>query len=112
MLKKALRLQKQEDFERVFRTGKSLFFGPLGCKMAQNKLSHVRLGFSLNKKHAESIVQRNRLRRVLSEAFYQALPEGESPSFDIVFFTVKKVPKKDLSTFARAAQSVVEYINQ
>ncbi len=112
MLKKAFRLQKKEDFERVFRSGKPLFFGALGCKMAQNSLSHVRLGFSLSKKHVANIVERNRIRRVLSAAFSQALSTGKTPPFDVVFFTVKKVPKKDLLTFASAAQSVVEYINQ
>lgn len=112
MLKKNLRLKTIEDFERVFRQGKPLFFGALACKIAKNDLGHIRLGFSFGKKHIESAVERNRLRRILSEAVFLALPELKMPGVDIVFFTVKKLKEKDPVPVASIVKSVVEYINQ
>lgn len=112
MLKKSLRLQTIEEFERVFRQGKPLFFGALACKIAKNDLDHIRLGFSFGKKHIESAVVRNRLRRVLSEALFLALPKLKVLGVDIVFFTVKKLPEGDSPSVASIVKSVVEYINQ
>lgn len=91
MLKKGFRLRKKEDFERVFRFGKPLFFSEIGCRYLVND-KFLRLGFSFGKKHLPLAVDRNRLRRVLSEAFFEAKKEWPK-SVDIVFFTVRK-PKK------------------
>lgn len=112
MLKKGLRLRTKEEFERVFRQGKPLFFGEIGCKIAKNNLGYLRVGFSLSKKHIEGAVQRNRLRRVISESILLALGKEKLPSFDVVFFTIKKLPESDFKTFASIAKSVVEYINK
>lgn len=113
MLKKGLRLIKKEDFERVFRKGKPLFFGVLGCKIIPNTSQHIRLGFSLSKKHIATAVGRNRLRRVISEVFSQSLRvKKEMASVDIVFFSLKKIEKKQNTPVASVAQSVVEYINK
>lgn len=116
MLKKAWRLTKNEDFERVFRKGTPLFFGGVACKVAPNTLGHIRLGFSLGKKHLTTIVKRNRLRRVLVEPFsihFSGTPETERRcSVDIVFFTVKRVAATESAGFASVAESVVKYISQ
>jgi ribonuclease P protein component len=113
MLKKGLRLVKKEDFERVFRKGKPLFFGALACKITPNTYNHLRLGFSFGKKHVATAVGRNRLRRVISEAFSRHFAEGKVVmSMDIVFFLVKKSPHSQNIPVASAAQSVVEYINK
>ena len=113
MLKKSQRLRTKEDFERVFRKGTPLFFGVLGCRVVKNDLGRLRLGFSFSKKHVDTAVSRNRLRRVISAAFVASLGAGRvSPSVDVVFFTVKKLGKNDMLSVASQAQSVVEYINK
>jgi len=112
MLRKGLRLQTKEDFERVFRKGKPLFFGAVACKVAPNDLGHIRLGFSLSKKHLGNAVLRHRLRRILSESFSLHLTPGKDYSVDVVFFTVKKPDPNDFRTFASRVKNVVEYINQ
>ncbi len=89
MLKKGFRITKQEDFDRVFRSGKPLFFGEIGCKGFKNGLDHIRIGFSISKKHVPLAVDRNRLRRILSEAFAAASAEWPA-SMDIIFFSAKK----------------------
>lgn len=111
MLKKSQRLRTKEDFERVFRKGTPLFFGILGCKVVKNDLDRLRLGFSFSKKHVDKAVSRNRLRRVVSAAFVASLTMDKmNVPVDIVFFTVKKLEKKDIVSVASQAQSVVEYV--
>lgn len=113
MLKKGWRLKTNEEFQRVFRQGKPLFFGAIACKIIRNDLGHLRLGFSFAKKHLEKAVMRNRARRVISEAFSCSLAEGKQfPPIDIVFFSVKKPLVKEKLPFASIAKSVVEYVNE
>jgi ribonuclease P protein component len=88
MLKKSLRLRKKEDFDKVFRRSSPLFFNGIGCRYLANSAS-LRLGFSLSKKHLPLASQRNRLRRVLSEATFRLQNEWPK-SIDIVFFTSSK----------------------
>jgi len=109
MLKKALRLKTKEDFERVFRKGKPLFFGAIGCKIVSNALPNLRLGFSFSKKHIPLASSRNRLRRIISESFFhnRSLLQG-----DIAIFTVKQLEKKDFGAVAAIGESVVKYINK
>ena len=111
MLKKSLRLKTKKDFERVFRKGKPLFFGALACKIAPNVHGHIRLGFSIGKKHIVTAVARNQLKRVLSEPFSKNLKTSiQSPSIDIAFFSIKRVEKGRFKDFASVGESVVRYI--
>ena len=113
MLKKAWRLTKNEDFERVFRKGTPLFFGAIGCKVLPNDLGSIRLGFSLSKKHVITVANRNRLRRVLVEPFSDYfLDDSHRCSVDVVFFTVRKIEKGHTSPFASVGESVVKYISR
>jgi ribonuclease P protein component len=106
MLKKGFRITKQEDFDRAFRSGKPLFFGEIGCKGAKNGLDHIRLGFSFSKKHVPLAVDRNRLRRILSEAF--AAQEAAWPDpMDIVFFSTKKTAVISLNTAKNLVDQVL-----
>lgn len=113
MLKKRFRLKEKEEFERVFRQGKPLFFGSIGCKIAPNTLGHLRLGFSFSKKYLKTAVERNRLRRVISAGF---LAEGDfapaNQAYDVVFFAAKPLPSGPAPDVASMVQSVVEYISR
>ena len=111
MLKKSLRLRTQKDFERVFRKGTPLFFCAFGFRIGKTDLGFLRLGFSLSKKHLDKAVSRNRVRRIVSAAFLGISQENAQKSLDVVFFTTKKLERKDISTVASQAQSVVECIS-
>lgn len=113
MLKKSFRLKEKEDFDRVFREGKPLFFGAFGCKIAKNSLPHLRLGFSFSKKHLPLAVERNRARRILSEAL--ATEEWEKvreQGVDIVFFSLKKGKKINLEEFQNRGSEVAKAITK
>jgi len=92
MLKKGFRLKKKEDFERVFRFGKTLFFEELGCRYQKNT-SSFHIGFSFGKKYIPLAVDRNRLRRRLSEAVY-SLREQWPKKGDVIFFVNTKTSKE------------------
>lgn len=110
MLKKGFRLRKKEDFDRVFRSGKPLFFTEIGCRYRLGG-SSLRLGFSFSKKHLPRAVDRNRLRRVLSEVFFQLREEW--PESDIVFFTLNKNSQAvDIEKGRFLAKNLFEHIKK
>lgn len=63
---KYLRIKKQADFNRLFQKGKRAFSSSLTVLYAPAK--EMRMGISVGKKHGKS-VQRNRIKRLLREAF-------------------------------------------
>lgn len=110
MLKKGFRLRKKEDFNRVFRSGKPLFFSEIGCRYLEGA-SPVRLGFSLSKKHLPTAVARNRVRRVLSEAFFERQSEWPETG-DIIFFTTSKITRIDISNGRSLVNRLLESLKQ
>jgi ribonuclease P protein component len=70
---------KSGDFARVYRSGRRAQGGSFAVVVLENGRGHSRLGLSVSKRHARSAVARNRVRRVLREAFrlsLDALPAG------------------------------------
>jgi len=73
-----VRLDRAEDYRRVFRRGKrskDRFFTILACP---NELERARLGMAIARKHAGNAVRRNRLKRLSRESFryHQQLLSG------------------------------------
>jgi ribonuclease P protein component len=110
MLKKGLRLRKKEDFDRVFRFGKPLFFEEIGCRYLLDTPS-LRLGFSLGKKYLPLAVDRNRLRRVLSQAFYEYKEEWPKGG-EVLFFLIKKPKKKNIEQARQIMKILFEILNK
>ena len=66
------RLKKQADFQKLFQKGKRAFAPSL--MVLYFKAEKTTMGISVGKKHGKS-VQRNRIKRLLREAFRNVLPE-------------------------------------
>ena len=111
MLKKGLRLRKKEDFNRVFRSGKPLFFNEIGCRYVLGKQKALRVGFSFSKKHIPRAVERNYLRRIFSHALFQ-LKDQWVPGVEIVFFTIKKPKKIDMPASVDILNTTLKYITK
>lgn len=60
------RLKKEKDFQKVFHKGKR-FFSP-SLTMICLSADKLKMGISIGKKHGKS-VQRNRIKRLIREAF-------------------------------------------
>ena len=68
MLSQANRLRKTNDFKRVFKNGKGVQAENIFVKVRLNKEETIRVGIIVSKKVAKKAVDRNRIRRILSEA--------------------------------------------
>ena len=63
---KYLRLKKQADFQKLFGRGKRVFSPSL--TLLYRPSDRLRMGISIGKKHGKA-VKRNRIKRLLREAF-------------------------------------------
>ena len=75
------RLKKAKDFDRVFRAGKRAFTNRLTLIYLPAKT--VKAGYAVGKKHGKA-VKRNRIKRLLREAFRTVLPENGGNWFFVV----------------------------
>lgn len=73
------RLKRRRDFDRVSKEGKSLSDGLLRVRAAPNGLAHGRLGIIVSRRMSRLSPERNRMKRLVREAFrlhQHALPPG------------------------------------
>jgi ribonuclease P protein component len=99
-LNRALRLRKSSDFQRVRQQGQSTASRLLILAWTPNNVSSVRIGFVISKRISKSAVQRNYIKRLLSEAIRPALADLPQ-NYDIVFNTRSQVIGVDLFTLRR-----------
>jgi len=81
------RLRRRADFQRIFRLGARHSGQGLSVYAAPNELARNRLGVSVGRKHGNAVT-RNRIRRLLKEAFrleQSGLPQG----FDFICMPAK-----------------------
>ncbi len=98
-LNKKNRLKRKKDFEGVFKKGKAVKGSFLFIKYRKNDLDMPRLGFIVSAKIARKAVERNKIRRTLSEAVRKAI--GDLGGYDIIVFVTRKtslLEKKDVIT--------------
>jgi len=91
MLSKRFRLKDASLFQKAFRSGKPFFFGNIGCKALFLSGERAKIGFAVSKKLFPRAVDRNALKRMLSDSVYElytTIPDG----WQIVFFLGKKAP--------------------
>ncbi len=84
------RLKKNHEFARVFRQGKRRPGKYLNLHYRKNGLPHNRVGYT-TLKHYGTAVERNRMRRLLREA-YRTLDPRLSSGYDIILMGVRKGP--------------------
>jgi len=85
-----MRVKSGADFQRVYRQGNRAKGSLFTIAVAANGTPTTRLGLSIGKRVWKSAVRRNRLRRLVREAFrlsYTELPEG----IDVI--VIGSVPK-------------------
>jgi ribonuclease P protein component len=74
-LKRALRLRKNTDFQRVRQHGRSSASRLLILMYTPNNLMNVRIGFVVSKRTSKLAVERNYVKRLLAEAIRSLLAE-------------------------------------
>jgi len=94
-LNRALRLRKGSDFQRVRQQGRSITSRLLILAWIPNEVGKLRIGFVVTKRISKLAVERNYIKRLLSEAIRRALPELLS-GWDIVLSARNQVTTADL----------------
>ena len=97
MLPKKFRLHDYQEVEKVKKEGK-LYQSPLFGLLVLEKPGQAtsRFSFIVSTKLSKKAVQRNHLKRLLSEAVRGLLPKVK-PGFDLVFLGKKSLIGKSLS---------------
>ncbi len=90
-LNKKNRLKKKRDFEGVFKKGKAVKGSFLFIKYTKNELGVPRLGFVVSAKIAGKAVERNKIRRILSEAVRTRI--NSMGGYDIIVFASKGITR-------------------
>ena len=99
-LPRKARLQKRSEYERVYQQGEKLGDRLLLLFMLPNELGRSRVGVTVSRKHGKA-VRRNRLKRLLKEAF--RLSQHELPrGFDYVLIPRPRPEPAHLQEFQRS----------
>lgn len=96
-LKRALRLRKSSEFQRVRQQGRRITSRLLTLAWMPNDVAQLRIGFVVSKRTSKRAVDRNYLKRLLGEALRPCLTEL-APGWDIVFSVRTNTLTADLRT--------------
>jgi ribonuclease P protein component len=104
------RLKLRKQIETLFQTGEAFSVFPLRVVYSLNpmtgtEISPVRAGFSIPKKRFKKAVDRNRIKRLLREAWrlqkhplYQSIPEGKQLHCFLIFTGNEKLNFEEAKT--------------
>ena len=100
---KFFRLKKQSDFQKLFKMGNRAFSPSL--TIVYKKAEKTTMGISVGKKHGKS-VQRNKIKRLIREAYRLSLGEMQG-TYQMVI--IPKVAKEySFHTFQRHLQCMIK----
>jgi ribonuclease P protein component len=99
-LKKEERLHKRFQFERVYREGSAFWGRSIKLAILANGLYINRVGFAVTKKRIKLSTHRNRIKRLLREAYRHNKYRIEQ-GFDIILIARKVGPNLKLQEIER-----------
>ncbi len=100
MLSRKHRLSKQKDFDRVYKSGKQCAAPHLILKGVRNDADFSRFAIIISKKIAKKAVDRNRVKRQISEIIRQRLAKIKT-GFDLVIIVKKDVLDQSSDVLAK-----------
>ena len=100
---KYLRIKKEADFKRLFQKGKRAHF--TSFTVLYRPSDKMRMGISIGKKHGKS-VQRNRIKRLLREAFRAV--QGEMKGTYSVVLIPKVSEEYSVKNFERQLRCIIK----
>lgn len=87
------RLVKRKDHERVQKAGKFISFSNIAIKALENNLGETRIGIVVGLKYSKKAVERNLVKRALSE-FLRTEIKNIEKGWDIVVMARKRDEEK------------------
>ena len=106
-LKRALRLRKSGEFQRVRQQGRSITSRLLILAWTPNDIARLRIGFVVSKRVSKHAVERNHIKRLLSEAIRPLLPALPS-GWDIVLSARNQAITADVHMFEQDITTLLQ----
>lgn len=107
-MKKAYRIKKNEEFQEVFKKGKSFANRQLVLYyFKKEEQEHFRIGLSVSKRIGNAVV-RNQIKRYLRQAFLE-FKENVDQKYDLVI--IARQPTKDMN-FAEMKKSLTHVLTK
>lgn len=109
MLPKNYRFSLRTDFTRAKKEGRIFqdkFFGVIVSSQPPSAAKNSRFAFIVSKKISKKAVQRNRIRRILSEQIRVFLPKIK-PGFDNVFLVKKDILGKTSAVVGKEVKEML-----
>jgi ribonuclease P protein component len=106
-LKRAFRLRKSSEFQRVRQQGRSLASRLLILAFLPGETAHIRVGFVVSKRISKHAVVRNSIKRLMSEAirvYLADIPGG----WDIIFSARNAILTANLQTLKQDMNTVLQ----
>lgn len=100
------RLKRSQDFEKVFKKGKRVFSNSLTLVFVDSDCFKV--GYAVSKKHGNS-VKRNRIKRLLREAFRPYLTQIKGNFFFVFIPKIKE--EYSLKEFSKCIDYILKKNN-
>lgn len=91
LFNKTQRLLKKTDYEQVFEDATKLVTKDFIVFYRRNDLGHPRLGLSLTKRRIPKATQRNRIKRLIREAYRLC---HDLPAVDLIFMAKSNLSKR------------------
>jgi len=107
MLKKQNRLRGEKDFEKIIKKGERFWDIFLFLKVIKNNLMIVRVGLVISRKVSKKAVERNRIKRQLSEILRIKINEINS-GYDLVFFVKKGIKTRSFSEIKESVEALLK----
>ena len=99
-------ITRNSDFTRAYKRGKSLVHSQVVIYINKNRCGATRVGITASKKIGGA-VQRNRARRVIRHALYEALPKYAG-SLDFVFVARGQTPHLKSQQLAKTIRKLLQ----
>ncbi|MFC5465801.1 ribonuclease P protein component [Lederbergia graminis] len=106
-MKKTFRIKKSNDFQAVFRRGKSVANRQFVLyTLKKEEQRHFRIGLSVSKKIGNA-VKRNQIKRYIRQVF-QELSDQVDPTKDYVIIARKPVSEMDYHSVKKSLEHVLK----
>jgi len=103
MLRKQNRLRGKKFFEKIIKKGKRFWNDFLFLKVMKNDLKLVRVGLVISRKISKKAVERNKIKRQLSEVLRIKINKINS-GYDLVFFAKKGIKTRNFSEIKESVE--------
>jgi len=107
MLAKPQRLARDKDFKKVFEQGRSCYSKRLGVKVINNQRPKNRYGIIISAKVSKKAVERNRLKRQISQIL-KGLDKSLAPGFDLAVVVLPAMPGQEFKAVKNELEKILE----